>query len=43
MKNNEDSLFWVIVVLGIVGIGGYYAYDKYIKPKLEAINKIKKI
>ena len=35
----QDTGFWVVITLGIVGIAGYWAYNQYVKPKVDTTTK----
>ena len=41
MKENSTG-FWVVIGIAIVGGVGYVAYNKYLKPKVNAVTSTNK-
>jgi hypothetical protein len=41
--NKDNTGFYVVIGIAIVGVAGYWAYNKYVKPKVEKITAAPKL
>ena len=41
--NKDNTGFYVVIGIAIVGVAGYWAYNKYVKPKVDKITAAPKL